>query len=210
MDPDTRVRLLMTQPVLSVGLDDPPSEVRRLLAGYAVHHLPVVRDGKLAGMLTDADLKKLDAFLPRQGAASNEFLNSHISIAKLMSQPRVTVDPEDHIGPVAEQMVRAGVHAAPVVDSHGQLLGILTTSDIIAAALQQTPSSERAPPADQTAIPTRSAETIHALEAVLQAADRFLQSGHAETAHALLLKAVEHAKQVIGEPPGARSSMRSL
>jgi CBS domain-containing protein len=207
MDPETRIRLLMTEPVLSVDMDDPPSEVRRLLTGYAVHHLPVVQGGKLVGILSDADLKKLDAFLPRHGASSDDYLNSHISIAKLMSPPLVTAEPDEHVGPVAEKMVRAGVHSAPVVDSNGRLVGILTTTDIISAALQET---QRNPLPSSTEAPPRSAESIQALEAVLHAADRYLRGGQDETLHARLLNAIDHAKKIIGDSTGTRGSVRSL
>lgn len=136
MDAATRVRCLMTEPVLSVDLAARPSEMLRLLAGYPVHHLPVVDEGKLVGMLSDADLKKLDAVLPRHGASPDAYLDSHVSIDKLMTHPVLAVGPDEPVASVASRMVRAGVHAVPVVDMLGRLVGILTTTDIIDAALR--------------------------------------------------------------------------
>ena len=204
MDPEIRIRRLMTAPALSIDVEDRPSSVLKRLAGHPGHHLPVVRDGKLVGMLGDTDLRKLDAVLPRKGAAADCFLDSHVSIEQLMSPPTVTAGPDDPVGAVARRMIEAGVHAAPVVDTHGLLVGILTTTDIIEAALQDSRSGSPAAHVGQT-LPDD--EHRRALQAVLLAADRYLRAGQDERLHAGLLNAVEKAKRMLGEATGAHPVM---
>jgi CBS domain-containing protein len=52
---------LMTTPAVTVGTGQPLAAAARLMRKHKVHQLPVVRDGRLAGMLSRGDLLK--AFL---------------------------------------------------------------------------------------------------------------------------------------------------
>jgi CBS domain-containing protein len=51
-----RVADLMTPEVVSVGEDTPLSEVVQLMERYHIKRLPVLRDGKLAGIISRSDL----------------------------------------------------------------------------------------------------------------------------------------------------------
>jgi CBS domain-containing protein len=208
MHPETRVRCLMTEPVLSVELDAKPSEMRRLLAAYPVHHLPVVEGGTLVGMLSDADLRKLDALLPRHGDVADAYLDGHVTIARLMTHPVISAGPDEPIGAVAARMVRTGVHAVPVVGAAGRLLGIVTTTDIIDAALREAPAAPGAATSPGDAAPP-PAEALRALQAVLQAADRYLRAGQDEALHARLLGAVERAQSLLAVPGSTRTALHS-
>ena len=65
MHPGDPVLHLMTVAVLTVDINDPAGEVLRLFAGYPVHHLPVLDQQKVVGMLSSADVMKLELFLPK-------------------------------------------------------------------------------------------------------------------------------------------------
>ena len=60
-------REVMTQPVTCVGPETPLDEVVRLMERHRVKRLPVVENGKLAGLVTRADL--LRALVSRRAAA---------------------------------------------------------------------------------------------------------------------------------------------
>ncbi|GLQ79596.1 histidine kinase [Mesorhizobium huakuii] len=51
-----RVRDVMTPQVVSVGIDTPVSEVAALMQRHGIKRLPVVRDGKVIGIVSRADL----------------------------------------------------------------------------------------------------------------------------------------------------------
>ena len=55
-----------------IEADRPVSEVLDCFFQYPIHHLPVVRDGRLAGMLSSADVMKLECFLPKSATGSRE------------------------------------------------------------------------------------------------------------------------------------------
>lgn len=200
------VNRLMTQPVLSVDIDDKPSEVFRLLAEYAVHHLPVVRAGCLVGMISSADLMKIDFLVPRTPQLRREYLDSHFKIEKFMHATVVAAGPTTSIEEAARLMVRHGIHALPVVGAEDRLLGIITTTDIMNAGLHSVLGSTRGttPPAsaggaasDELSRMARDCERLGAqlkqLERIRHAAERYLRGGQDERLHAELTLALQAA-----------------
>jgi len=133
------VNRLMTEAVLSVDVSAPLSEALRLFAEYPVHHLPVVRGATLVGMLSSADVMKLEGFLPKNGKASREYLDQRFRIDMLMRHPAISVLPHQSVEDAARLMVTHAIHALPVVNSQEQLLGIVTTTDMMQAALEAAP-----------------------------------------------------------------------
>jgi acetoin utilization protein AcuB len=202
------VNRLMTEPVLSVEVDDKPSQVFRLLTQYKVHHLPVVRDGRLVGMISSADLMKIDFLVPRTPQLRHEYLDSRFKIAGFMHAPVVTVSPTTSVEEAARLMVRHAVHALPVVDAQVHLLGIITTTDIMSAGLHSALGSPRAagagapradgePASDEISRIARDceqlSEQVKQLERIRVAAERYLCGGQEERRHAELKFALEAA-----------------
>ena len=129
------VNRLMTEAVLSVDVSSPVSEALRLFAEYPVHHLPVVREQTLVGMLSSADVMKLDCFLPKNGASRHGYIDQRFSIETLMRHPAISVQPHQPAEDAARLMVTHAIHALPVVDIQDHLLGIITTTDMMQALL---------------------------------------------------------------------------
>jgi hypothetical protein len=87
-------------------------------------------------MLSSADVLKLEAFMPKSGNPG-DYLNRHLRIDQIMRQPPITIGPHAAVEQAASLMVKHGIHALPVVtDTDGHLLGIITTTDIIHAAIR--------------------------------------------------------------------------
>jgi CBS domain-containing membrane protein len=131
-----RIRHIMTAELLSIDIRESITEAMRLFASYPVHHLPVVDGADLKGILSTADMLKLEYFLPKSGAqASAMLLNNRFSVDKLMRSPVITAGLDDTIADAASRMVTKAVHALPVVDEDNHLRGIVTTTDIMQAML---------------------------------------------------------------------------
>jgi predicted transcriptional regulator len=129
------VNRLMTASVMTVDINDPAGEILRLFAGYPVHHLPVLDQQKVVGMLSSADVMKLEMFLPKGGASPVEYLNQRMTVRSLVRGPALTVSPHQSVEAAARMMAQHGVHALVVVNTHDNLLGIITTTDIMQAVL---------------------------------------------------------------------------
>lgn len=175
----------MTPAVISIDIDERAGEVLRRFATHPVHHMPVVEAGKVVGMLSSADLMKLDAFLPRRGQSAVGYLDQHLRISDLMRGPPITIGPDQSIETAAALMASHGVHALPVVELDGTLIGIITTTDIMNAALH---GPDEAPPP--------AAARVAALEDVARLAERYLRSGQDERLHGLLVRAVERLREL--------------
>lgn len=160
----------MTEAVLLVDVRSPVSEALRLFAEYPVHHLPVVREQTLVGMLSSADVMKLDAFLPKNGVSIREYVDQRLSIETLMRHPVISVQPHQSVEDAARLMVTHAVHALPVVDIQDHLLGIITTTDMMQALLYGAPSLGEHADTAQALKSIEGKPSADALEVSLEAA----------------------------------------
>ena len=138
----------MTEAVVAIEIDRPASEVLDCFLQYPIHHLPVVRDGRLVGMLSSADVMKLEFFMPRAAPETARFLDQRVTIARLMRTPVLSVTPATTVAEAAERMTAAGVHGLPVVDEEDRVVGLVTTSDVIRSLLHGPPRRGAAPDAE--------------------------------------------------------------
>jgi len=112
----------MTKDVITLGPDDTLGEVRDILINKHIHHIPVVEGKKLVGMVTSWDIFKL-------GKSVEEYKS--IKISEVMTRKVATLDPDQHLGAVAEVLTKHLFHAVPIVNDNRELLGIITSTDII-------------------------------------------------------------------------------
>lgn len=145
MRPDEPVSRIMTEAVVVIEADRPVSEVLDCFFQYPIHHLPVVRDGRLAGMLSSADVMKLECFLPKSSTDRATYLDERLTIEQLMRSPVISLQANASLGDAAEQLIDSGVHAAPIVDEDDRVLGIVTTTDIMRSLLRGPPRKGTAP-----------------------------------------------------------------
>jgi len=121
-------------------------------------------------MLSSADVKKLEGFLPKSGKSSPEYLDQRFRIEMLMRQPAISVQSHQAIEDAARLLVTHAIHALPVVNAQNHLIGILTTTDLMQALLNMEPG-----PKESTDTPRDSASvewqpTPAAIERALGAA----------------------------------------
>jgi CBS domain-containing protein len=127
----------MTETVVVIEVDRPLSEALDCFRQYGFHHLPVLRQGRLAGMLSSADVLKLEHFAPP--GTDHRFLDERLSLEQVMRTPVVSVRPTTSLGEAAETLMAAGVHALPIVDDDGHVVGIVSSSDMIRSLMRGPP-----------------------------------------------------------------------
>jgi len=120
-EPDTAVESLMTTPVEAVAPDATLAEAARVLDAEGIGSL-VVGDDRLDGIITETDVV----------SAVGEELDPATPVADLMSDPVVTVRPNETLRVAAERMGHNGVKKLPVVEN-GSPVGIITTTDLALA-----------------------------------------------------------------------------
>jgi CBS domain-containing protein len=158
MRPEEPLSRIMTETVVVIEAGRPVSEVLDCFFQYPIHHLPVVRHGKLAGMLSSADIMKLEFFVPKSSTDRARFIDDRVTIEQLMRTPVVRLQPHVSIGEAAERMIEEGVHAVPVVDEDERVIGIVTTSDVIHSLMHGPPRKGSLPPSRSTELPPSEAD----------------------------------------------------
>jgi CBS domain-containing protein len=64
LDPDTPVRQVMTTPLHTIPADSTLREAVLATADRGIHHLPLTRQGRLVGIVTDTDLLRRESHHP--------------------------------------------------------------------------------------------------------------------------------------------------
>lgn len=123
---------LMTKNPVSVAPDAPVAQVFRLQVEMSIRHVPVVDDGELLGMVSDRDLRDLS--VDELAAMDNmDALRARLNtpVSELMSGDVLKVYPDDNVSGAIELMLEHRVGALPVVSAEGQLVGIVSTVDVL-------------------------------------------------------------------------------
>jgi acetoin utilization protein AcuB len=98
-------------------------EARAMMADHEIQHLPVMQDGRLAGLLAETDIRvaqELRQHLPKGGK---------VAVGQVCNRSPYIVEMSERLDHVALQMAERHVGAAVVV-RQGKLAGILTTTDV--------------------------------------------------------------------------------
>jgi CBS domain-containing protein len=131
--PKKQVSEIMTSEVVTTRPDDPLTKIWDLMVEKDFTGLPVVRDGKLLGMITRFDMLKGPARISKEserGPADS----MQMTVEKFMSTPLYSVRPEDSVRTAVEMMLKHNVGRMSVVDG-GTLVGIVDRNDLIKSYL---------------------------------------------------------------------------
>jgi acetoin utilization protein AcuB len=122
-----KIRDHMTREMLTVTPETPLVNALQLLQESKLRCLPVMhKDGVLVGLLllSDADL------------ARN---NLELNVGDVMRPPTISIQPNQQIERAAVLMLEHDVRGLPVVDERGQLVGVLTVSDLLDVMVAHPP-----------------------------------------------------------------------
>lgn len=113
----------------------PIGDVQRLMADHGVRHLPVVRDGRVVGVISDRDVRVvLGLSIEHQ---------QQVRAGDVMAVDPLTVSAATPLDEVAYAMSDRKVGSAIVNDEQGELLGIFTATDALNALIEVTRSLRR-------------------------------------------------------------------
>jgi len=128
----------MTAKVFTINADDYLSDALTLMKDKNIKHVPVLKNGKLKGILSDRDIKE---YSPSK-ATSLDIYELHYLLAKtkikdIMTEKIITTSPGAPVEVAAMTLLDKKIGCLPVLDK-GELVGIISDRDIYHALVDIT------------------------------------------------------------------------
>ena len=117
------VKDYMTKNVISVSPDTPTEEIIDLMKESHHNSYPVVDDDKLVGMVTAFDI------------VAKEWADT---VSGIMSTKLVVASQDLSINDASRVMFRRGISRMPVVNDKGELVGIITNTDMVRSHIERS------------------------------------------------------------------------
>jgi acetoin utilization protein AcuB len=125
------VRDWMTAPVKTIPAETPISEAYNIMQDCGIRRLPVARDGQLVGIVTLGDLREARATPGGSlGIYDQSDALDRMTVAQAMTAHPFTVPADTPIHVAAGLMLAQKIGCLPVLDAHGEIIGIITESDL--------------------------------------------------------------------------------
>ncbi len=129
----------MTRTVVIIKPNDPIDLVHQLFEKNSFHHIPVVDHNKLVGIVSKTDYLKIRHMLATtwSGETICQDMYKDLVVEDIMTHEPLIIEPADTIGLAADIFRANALHALPVVED-GELVGIVTTHDLLNYAYQES------------------------------------------------------------------------
>lgn len=129
----------MSKNIITIDENDSMQDAMKLLKEHDIRMLPVLKKGKLVGIVTDRDLKRASA----SDATSLEihellYLLTRVKVKDIMTKKVITVPPDFTVEETALVFQKNKISGAPVVDSKGKLVGTITQTDLFRVLISLT------------------------------------------------------------------------
>ena len=122
----------MTRAVKTVPPEATMRALHRLFTEDDFNGYPVVKDGKLLGVVSKFDFLNCFAFTPSSMIPRyNDLMDK--TVADVMTHEFVSASPDTKLQRVLQLMVNHRVRSMPVIDTKGDLVGIIAREDVMRA-----------------------------------------------------------------------------
>ena len=122
------VEELMTRDLVTLNEDDDLVRGDDLLAKYDIRHLPVVKEGKLIGLVSHRDLIRALARHERSPGAPP------VQVRDVMTRSLETLRPRSSVREAIHKLLDRKFGCVPVVEDGDRLVGLITETDLIRLA----------------------------------------------------------------------------
>jgi acetoin utilization protein AcuB len=117
----------MTRNPVTAAADEKLSSVQEKMHEGGFRCVPILQQGALTGVVTDRDIRRHYGFL------------EHTEANKAMSEGLITVTPDTDIHEAARILRERKIGGLPVIDPEGNLVGVVTTTDVLNALAGEEP-----------------------------------------------------------------------
>jgi acetoin utilization protein AcuB len=132
----TKVRRWMTPAPMTIEESASIVEAIHMLKEKQIRRLPVMREGRLVGVVTE---KMLKDFTPSKATSLDtwevHYLLARTAVSAALNPKPHKVSPDDEIADVAQLLHDRKLNGVLVVNDKGDLVGILTTTNALEALI---------------------------------------------------------------------------
>ena len=125
---------IMTKKVVTVGMDTTLGKIYEIFNQKKFHHLLVVEDNQLCGVISDRDvLKAISPFLDTLAEQSRDLSTLKKKAHQIMTRKPITISKELSSKDAAKLILQKNISCLPIVSSDGCIDGIVTWKDLLKA-----------------------------------------------------------------------------
>ncbi|MCB0553673.1 MAG: CBS domain-containing protein [Phaeodactylibacter sp.] len=139
------VKTLMTTNLITVAPEDKLTVVKEIFEKNKIHHIPVVHGKDMVGLISKTDFVYFMRGFNR--SEEDKFVNEArlraYKAEDIMTKGLAKLNPNARINVALEIFMENRFHAVPVVEENGELVGIVTTFDIIKALAAEEISAKQ-------------------------------------------------------------------
>lgn len=128
----------MTYNPVTVTLGTNLANMLQLMKKHSCHHLPVMYEGKLVGIVSDRDVRlALNSPVTLHDRGEDEMLLETVTSEGCMTPDPMTINADAPVTEDADLMLTYKFSSLPVVHD-GKLVGIITVSDLLRSYIRLT------------------------------------------------------------------------
>lgn len=132
-----RIADILTPDPITVGLDATLAEIKAIFDSHSFHHLLVVENDELFGIISDRDLlRALSPFIGSVNERPCDLATLKRHAHQIMSRKPMTVRAEESVQAAARRLLACRGSCLPVVDDRDAVLGIVTWHDLLRACIE--------------------------------------------------------------------------
>ena len=127
-----KIKDIMSKKVVAVELDDNLRVVKELFDKTNFHHLAVVHDGKLYGVISDRDLlKSISPNIGTMAATSKDMATLNKKVHQIMTRQPITSDEESSVYDAIRIFNKNKISCIPIVRDGEYIVGMVSWRDIL-------------------------------------------------------------------------------
>jgi acetoin utilization protein AcuB len=135
-----RVVDIMSQRPVTIELDDKLVTVKEIFDRMKFHHLLVVEEDALIGIVSDRDLlRALSPYIGSSVENPRDLATLNKRVHQIMSRKPITLPPDAALGEAITLLLDHSISCIPIIDARSRPVGILSWRDVLRALKGNAP-----------------------------------------------------------------------
>lgn len=132
------VQDIMSTRVVTVEMDDKLKVVKEIFDAMKFHHLLVMEEGRLFGVVSDRDLlRALSPYLESSVETARDVATLNRRVHQIMTRKPITLGPQAAVADAVALFLANTISCIPIVDAQFRPVGIVSWRDVLRALSTQ-------------------------------------------------------------------------